>query len=63
MPRCMPTTPRDLASAMRQLASSPELAARTARRVRWRAPREFSWERTARLTREVYEEARRRFGE
>ena len=39
----------------------PELAAERAAAVAG-ARREFSWERTARLTRQVYEEARARFG-
>jgi glycosyltransferase involved in cell wall biosynthesis len=51
----------DLARAMRQVAVEPEF------RAAWRArsldrARQFSWERTARLTRQVYEEARKRFG-
>src|SRR5665811_2077600 len=45
-------TPRELAGALAEMASRPELA----------GAREFSWERTARLTRQVYEEARARFG-
>jgi glycosyltransferase involved in cell wall biosynthesis len=49
-----------LAAAMCEAASRPEW--RADRRVRSLArSREFSWERTARLTHEVYEEARRRF--
>ena len=43
------------------LASRPECAAAARERSLARA-REFSWERTARLTRQVYEEARARFG-
>jgi glycosyltransferase involved in cell wall biosynthesis len=54
-------TPRELASAMAELASRPELAA-TARQRSLERARQFSWERTARLTRQVYEEARARFG-
>jgi glycosyltransferase involved in cell wall biosynthesis len=54
-------TPRELASAMSELASRPELAAALRQRSLAHA-REFSWERTAMLTRQVYEEARARFG-
>jgi glycosyltransferase involved in cell wall biosynthesis len=54
-------TARDLASAMEMLASRPEFAAEARQRSLARAA-EFSWERTARLTRQVYEEARARFG-
>jgi glycosyltransferase involved in cell wall biosynthesis len=54
-------TPRELASAMSELALRPELAAKSRERSLARA-REFSWERTALLTRQVYEEARARFG-
>jgi glycosyltransferase involved in cell wall biosynthesis len=54
-------TTRDLASAMETLASRPEFAAAARQRSLARAG-EFSWERTARLTRQVYEEARARFG-
>jgi glycosyltransferase involved in cell wall biosynthesis len=54
-------TPRELASAMSELALRPELAAASRERSLARA-REFSWERTAVLTRQVYEEARARFG-
>jgi glycosyltransferase involved in cell wall biosynthesis len=54
-------TPRELAEALAGLASRPELAAASRQRSLARA-REFSWERTARLTRQVYEEARVRFG-
>jgi glycosyltransferase involved in cell wall biosynthesis len=51
---------RDLAAALSEAASRPDW--RSERRARSLArAREFSWERTARLTREVYEEARRRF--
>jgi glycosyltransferase involved in cell wall biosynthesis len=51
---------RELAGAMRALAGSPETAAAW-REKAVRRGREFSWRRTARLTREVYEEAIRRF--
>jgi len=54
-------TPADLAAAMRSVAGDPQIVAAGQARSLARA-REFSWERTARLTREVYEEARRRFG-
>jgi glycosyltransferase involved in cell wall biosynthesis len=54
-------TPRELAEAMALLASRPDLAAAARERSLARA-REFSWEQTARLTRQVYEEARARFG-
>jgi len=47
--------------AMRQLVERPELCSEYRARSLARAA-EFSWERTARLTHEVYEEARRRFG-
>jgi glycosyltransferase involved in cell wall biosynthesis len=50
----------DLAAAMRQAAVNPEWRAQKQALCRARA-REFSWERTARLTYEVYLEARRRF--
>ena len=53
-------TPAELAAAMASLASSPELAAAARERSLARAAG-FSWERTARLTRQVYEEARARF--
>jgi glycosyltransferase involved in cell wall biosynthesis len=53
---------RELAAAMSEAASRPEW--REERRFRSLArAREFSWERTARLTHEVYEEARRRFAQ
>lgn len=53
--------PHELAAAMRMAASRPEWVA--ARRAESLArAREFSWERTARLTYDVYGEARRRFG-
>jgi len=51
-----------LARAMRQAVERPEWLAERGALSLARA-REFSWERTARLTREVYEEARRRFGD
>jgi glycosyltransferase involved in cell wall biosynthesis len=54
-------TPAELAEAMRLLVAQPELLPEYRTRSLARA-REFSWERTARLTYEVYEEARRRFG-
>ena len=53
-------TPRELAEAMTELAARPEFAAAAQERSLVRA-REFSWERAARLTRQVYEEARVRF--
>jgi glycosyltransferase involved in cell wall biosynthesis len=49
-----------LVEAMLQAVERPEWLAEFRARSRRRA-REFSWERTARLTHEVYEEARRRF--
>ena len=52
---------RDLAAAMAKAASDPEWLAAQRQRSLARA-REFSWERTAHLTYEVYQEARRRFG-
>ena len=54
-------TAEELARAMSEIAGSPDLAATLHIRSLARA-REFSWDRTARLTREVYEEARKRFG-
>jgi len=51
----------DLARAMRQVAADPDFAAECRSRSLTRA-REFSWKRTARLTYQVYEEARNRFG-
>jgi len=51
----------ELAQAMNAVVERPELAAEYRARAVARAT-EFSWERTARLTREVYLEARRRFG-
>jgi glycosyltransferase involved in cell wall biosynthesis len=53
--------PEDLARAMRHVAAEPQLAAAYRARSLGRA-REFSWERTARMTHQVYEEARKRFG-
>ncbi len=52
---------RGWVGAMRALVQSPELAREWKTRSLERA-RDFSWTRTARLTREVYAEARRRFG-
>ena len=54
-------TPRELAAAMETAATQPEWA-QTQREKSLERAREFSWERTARLTYEVYREARRRFG-
>lgn len=54
-------TPAELAEAMRQAASNPQWVAERRAKSLARA-REFSWERSARLTYDVYEEARRRFG-
>jgi glycosyltransferase involved in cell wall biosynthesis len=50
-----------MAQAMTAVLAHPELAADLRRRATARA-RLFSWSRSARLTREVYEEARQRFG-
>jgi alpha-1,3-rhamnosyl/mannosyltransferase len=50
-----------MALAMEHAAEHPEFVAEQRARSLARA-REFSWERAARMTREVYEEARRRFG-
>ena len=55
-------SPTDLARAMSEAAARPEWRAELGARSLERA-REFSWERTARMTHEVYEEARRRFGD
>jgi glycosyltransferase involved in cell wall biosynthesis len=52
----------ELARAMRAVAERPEWAADLRVRSLARA-REFSWERTARMTHQVYEEARRCFGD
>ncbi|HLK62657.1 MAG TPA: glycosyltransferase family 1 protein [Bryobacteraceae bacterium] len=54
--------PAALARAMRQIAAHPESAGEWRARSLARA-RLFSWERTARMTHEVYLEARKRFGE
>ncbi len=54
-------TPQELARAMSEAVARPEWRAEMGARSLERA-REFSWERTASLTHEVYEEARRRFG-
>jgi glycosyltransferase involved in cell wall biosynthesis len=54
--------PEELARAMTELAASPELAAAMRTRSLTHA-RQFSWDRTARLTRQIYEEARKRFGQ
>jgi glycosyltransferase involved in cell wall biosynthesis len=51
---------RELVAALAHAASQPEWRREQSARSLARA-REFSWERTARLTHEVYEEARRRF--
>jgi glycosyltransferase involved in cell wall biosynthesis len=51
----------DLVSAMRRAATDPTFVADRRARSLARA-REFSWERSARLTYEVYQEARKRFG-
>jgi glycosyltransferase involved in cell wall biosynthesis len=53
-------SPADLAAAMAEAAARPEWRAQCRARSLARA-REFSWERTARRTHEVYQEARRRF--
>jgi glycosyltransferase involved in cell wall biosynthesis len=55
-------TPEALADAMRQALSDPEWLAGK-RALSLARAREFSWERTARLTYEVYREARNRFGQ
>jgi glycosyltransferase involved in cell wall biosynthesis len=52
----------ELARVMTAVAANPELAGTLRARSLSRAG-EFSWDRTARLTREVYEEACKRFGE
>jgi len=51
----------ELAEAMRQVATQPDLARARRAESLARAAR-FSWERTARMTYQVYQEARRRFG-
>jgi glycosyltransferase involved in cell wall biosynthesis len=52
----------ELARAMSEVAGNADLAAALRQRSLVRA-REFSWEHTARLTHQVYEEARKRFGQ
>lgn len=52
---------RGWGKAMRALSEKPGFADEWRQRALARA-RDFSWARTARLTREVYDEARRRFG-
>lgn len=52
---------RALTQTMMAAITQPEWAGRMREKSRRRAS-EFSWTRTARLTREVYDEARRRFG-
>ncbi|HKA02217.1 MAG TPA: glycosyltransferase family 1 protein, partial [Candidatus Solibacter sp.] len=52
--------PERIARAMNEVASSPGLAEQL-RDLSLARAKEFSWERTARATHEVYEEARRRF--
>jgi glycosyltransferase involved in cell wall biosynthesis len=51
---------RELVAAMSEIVAKPDLAA-SMREASLNRAREFSWERTARRTREVYEEACRRF--
>jgi glycosyltransferase involved in cell wall biosynthesis len=53
-------TRRELAEAMALLASRPDRVAE-ARQLSLARAREFSWEQTARMTRQVYEEARARY--
>jgi glycosyltransferase involved in cell wall biosynthesis len=53
-------TAAELAQAMTQVAANPNLLADLRARSLSRA-REFSWDRTAKLTHQVYEEARKRF--
>src|SRR5204863_5237773 len=53
-------TGRDLAAAMTSAATRPDWLAERRARSRTRAAL-FSWDSAARATREVYEEARRRF--
>jgi glycosyltransferase involved in cell wall biosynthesis len=55
-------TSQELARAMLVAIENPERLAEWRERSIARA-REFSWERAARMTREVYQEACRRFGE
>jgi len=52
----------ELTRAMSELAVNPDLASGL-RSLSLSRAREFSWDRTARLTRQVYEEARKRFGQ
>ena len=52
---------RELAQAMEALATNPAMVAGLRERSLARAA-EFSWERAARATRQVYDEARRRYG-
>ena len=52
----------ELVRAMSEVAASPDLAATLRIRSLTHA-RQFSWDRTARLTRQIYEEARKRFGQ
>jgi glycosyltransferase involved in cell wall biosynthesis len=54
-------TAEELVHAMREAATNPEWVSAQRARSLARA-REFSWERTARMTYEVYKEARKRFG-
>ena len=51
-------TPRNWRAPCRSCASAPGIRGRTSRARSLARAREFSWERTARLTYEVYEEAR-----
>ncbi|MBZ5584862.1 MAG: glycosyltransferase, partial [Acidobacteriia bacterium] len=55
-------TPRELAAAMTRAIVDPDWREERRSRSLARA-REFSWERTARLTHQVYEEARARFAD
>ena len=52
---------KELAEAMGAVAARPELVEEWSRKAAARGL-EYSWERTARLTRAVYDEARSRFG-
>jgi glycosyltransferase involved in cell wall biosynthesis len=52
---------RELAEAMRQVATRPDLV-RERRAESLARAAQFSWERTARMTYQVYQEARRRYG-
>ena len=54
-------TPRELAQTLRAVAGNPQLVQEYRVRALRRA-HDFSWDRTARATHEVYDEARRRFG-